>query len=500
MTLLSRVEVQLCMQMLDLKSLCALARCNRSLKKDAESRFALATQGTIVVASHKLAPDRANIALGLLQYHPSINITGPWNTLKRLPDAVIRAAVYLYIQSPLGIAKGLEGMLASMSRLEVLQLFHGPVKSRTVVRLFRALGERERVVGASGLRSLMFSDWRLGMEAVDALAAYVAHTTTLKELILFSCSFKKANLNILADGLVLNRSVATLDFTFSKIGLFSWQPEVALSKILRGCQSLTSLNLFSTAFGGNNQHHQLAALADAIMDGNCKLQSLNVAHNNLTSNGARTLAPMIGKLHNLEIFRNGIWEDGIRAIGDAIKTSKTIIRIDLGNNPGLVGEIESFSLNLAANKSLQVIDLDNCKIDSAMLLHLKAALVGKEELQELSLFSNNIDDSGCQHVAEIIVGCLSLELLHLGNNKIGSVGMRAIASALPQAKNLQQLDLEWNGVVDDASAAVLFAAIHDHPCLSHVLIAEDEYGFHIRELATPVLASLKPGLVQKTGW
>jgi hypothetical protein len=505
MALLSSVEVQLCVQMLDLKSICALAKCNRSLKKDAENRFALATQDPIVVASHKLAPDRANIAAGLLQYHPKIEVKGPWKTLKRLPDAIVCNVVNLDIRNPLGLAKGLEATLISMSRLKVLQLFDRPaVKSSTAVRLFRALGERERVAGATGLRSLKIANWSLGVEAMGALAVYVAGATSLKELVLYGHTYKhkKDNLGILADGFVLNRSIKTLDLKFAPLSWLGWlgrQPEVALSKILRGCPSLTSLNLFGTAFGNDNQHYQLTALVDAVMDDNCNLQSLNFAHCNLDSRSARALAPMIAKVHILDLANNAIGQSGFDAMGEVIKVSKTITHFNLSNNSRIVRGLERFSSNLAVNKSLQVLELDSCMIESFMLLVLKLALVGKVELRELSLYNNHIDNSANQYIAEILVGCPSLEVFQIGKNRIGSLGMRAIAAVLPQAKNLQRLGLEWNGVVDDASAAVLFTAIHGNPSLTYVSIGDEDDEFHIGELATPVLASLKPGIVRKDG-
>jgi hypothetical protein len=153
LSLLSRVEVQLCMRMLDFKSICALAKCNRRLKSDAESRFALATQDRYSIASHNLAPDKVIQAPGLLQYHPQICVWGPWKTLRRLPDAVIANMMHLDIRNHFVDARGLEEVLSSARRLRKLVLYE-PLKSRIAVRLFRALVERERVDGASGLQTL----------------------------------------------------------------------------------------------------------------------------------------------------------------------------------------------------------------------------------------------------------------------------------------------------------------------------------------------------------
>jgi Ran GTPase-activating protein (RanGAP) involved in mRNA processing and transport len=487
------------MQMLDLKSICALAKCNRSLKKDAESRFALATQCTFRVETHMLGSGKANHQVGLLQYHPDINVMGSCETFNEVPDTLIHNLARLGISIPYGHAPGLEEKLTSARRLQQLTLSCAEVSDNNniVTYLFRTLKEREKIDGTTGLRTMTIISKIFGEEDTNELVIYLADASKLVKLTLMCCTFKKESLQILANGIVKSRSIDTLNLGASALGQ---DAELALSKILRGCPSLTSLNLSDTRGGSYNQYYQLEALASAVMDENCNLQSLNIAHNDLIGNAAIAFAPMISKLRTLNLSNNEISNTGIRAIGDALKISKTITDINLSNNLWTAVGMEDilvFLSNLAANKSLQRLGLYGCAIGTAeFLLHLKTALLGKVELRELNLGDNFIDDGDCQHVAEIMTGCHSLEILDLWNNKIGGVGMIAIAAALPQAKNLQQLDLEWNGVVDDASATVLFKAIQDHPRLTRVSIAEDEYGFHIGDLARPVLASLKPDRIQ----
>jgi Ran GTPase-activating protein 1 len=479
--------------MLDLKSLCALARCNRSLKKDAESRFALATQGSFKVESHNLAPDMASRSPGLLQYHPNIHVCGPWKTLKRLPGALIQNVTCLDIHKSLGLAKGFEAMLASTRRLQELTLSCGAVKSSTAVRLFRTLRERERMDGAVGLRTLQLISKTFGREATIELIAYLTDASQLIELSLYGCTFKRDYLHLLADTQVLHGSIRALNLNGSKLGLHS---ELTLSKILRGCPALTTLDLTCTRFGTRSR--EVEALADAILDDNCKLQSLIIFGGTLGCHGASVLAATISKLHKIELGYADILGYGICAIGDAIKTSKTITDIGLSNNTGVASSIEAFSSSILVNKSLQVLDLYNCEIGTSGMSHLKDALVGKVELRELILYRNNIDEMGCYDVAEIMIACPSLKILDLAENKLGRNGVRTIAVALRRAKRLQKLRLNRNGVVDDASTARLFEAIEEHSSLSHVSINKSRWkdGFSIGKLATVVLARLKPDQIQ----
>jgi Ran GTPase-activating protein (RanGAP) involved in mRNA processing and transport len=485
------------MQMLDLKSICALAKCNRSLKKDAGSRFALATQGPFRVETLTLRPERASHQIGLLQYHPDIHIVGSWNSLDRIPAVLIHITAHLDIDMPLFDAPEFEETFISAKRLQYLTISYGDIRNKMMVRLFRMLRKRETMNGISGLRTMTIISKIFGEDdTIEELVSYIVNASQLVKLSLVGCTFEKEALHILANGIVKSGRIKTLNLDDSNLG---HDAELALSKILHSCPSLTSLSLSEARFRGKNKYHRFEAIASAVMDMDCNLQSLNVSDFYITSNA---LVPMISKLHTLDVSNNRILDIGIRAIGDALKISKTITDINLGNNLWTAVGMEDilvFLSNLAANKSLQRLGLYGCDIGEAeFLIHLKAALVGKAELRKLDLGDNSIDDDGCQHVAEILTKCPYLEILDLNVNSIGSIGMRTIAAALPHAKNLQQLDLDWNirVGVDDASSAVLFAAIHDHPSLAKVIIYKSEYGFNIEELAMQVLERLTPDRIE----
>jgi Ran GTPase-activating protein (RanGAP) involved in mRNA processing and transport len=319
-----------------------------------------------------------------------------------------------------------------------------------------------------------------------AFATYVAGASSLETLTLRHCTFKSDELNVFADGLARSRTITALDLNGSSL---DQNPAVPLARILHGCPTLVTLNLSNTLFGVRDG--QLEALADAVMDDSCNLQSLSV-----TGNSSIAFARMIAKLYRIDADSGRISKDGIRAIGEAIGASKTITNISLCETFNMATEMAFFSSSLSANKSLQIIDLYDCDIDALGLLHLKGALVGKEAIRELHLDNNNIGDSGCQHVAEILAGCPSIEVVHLRCNLIGSAGVATITAALPLAKRLQKLRLHGNRFVDDPSAAAFFAAIHVHPCLSSIHISEDEQSFQIGELARPLLEALKPGLIR----
>jgi hypothetical protein len=477
--------------MLDFKSICALAKCNRRLKGDAESRFALATQDQFSIVS--------NVAesAGLLQYHPKIHIKGPWHTFKCLPDAVIRNVVACATGLPIGLAKGkdLEEVLISARRLRKLSLSDGVISDDTVVRLFEVLNERESVAGVSGLQTLHLVNMMFRKETMTALAIYVANTNSLEEFAVRYCTitFEGGCLNNLADGLIKNRTIKSLDLTGSCLK----NPELALSRILRGCPTLHVLNMFSTYTRPSIL--QFGVIVDAILDNNCNLRSLDIGNHRINRNDVVAIAPVITKLCRFEARYTDICDIGLRAIGEAIGASKTITHIDLSNNEELEDNLEIFSSALATNTSMQVLSLNRCRIHAEGLLHLKGALVGKSELRELHLAGNNIDDVGCQYVAEILASCPALEFLNLASNRVRSAGVVAIASALPLAKRLQRIRLDWNEVVDDASSASLFAAAHDHPSLSCIVITASNDRFQIGELARAQLETLKnPDIVKKS--
>jgi hypothetical protein len=478
--------------MLDFKSICALASCNRRLKGDAESRFALATQHPFTLTSYEKTPDKIAGTHGLFQYHPDLQILGFLKSLKMFPYLVLCNVTRLLIPSLSGISEGLEEMFLTSRRLCEFNLVGGELEDGLASRLFGVLSERERIGGVSGLKIFRFSFSKIENEVMIELATYIANTSSLKKLELAHCTFGD-NLHILADGLVRNRSISDLDFFGSS---FSLDSELPLSKILRGCPFLLNLTMFSISSQIESQ--QLETITAAILDDNCNLRYLGIGGNRLSDANVIALAPAIVKLCKLDVSKNyNISNTGQRALGEAIKISNTIIHINLNSCLVGTGFLEIFS-GLAVNKSMQILELSNCKIDTQKLHNLKTALVGKTELKELRLSNNNIDDSGCQHVAEILARCPYLEFLHLGNNSIGSVGVKAIAAVLPQAIHLQRLILGGSKIVDDASASALFTTAHDHPSLFRISIsiADGDDGFHIGELAKHQLRNLKHDLVK----
>jgi Leucine-rich repeat (LRR) protein len=455
------------MRMLDFKSICALARCNRRLKGDAKSRFALATQGIFIIKEISQASQSA----GLLRYHPNVHILGPWDMFKWFPDAIIHNMVSYSVIPPINFSKDadLEEILLSARRLRKLSfsLTYISISAETATRLFKVLIERERVDGVCGLQMLHIDCKLFNRVAIDALVLYVTNSTSLETLTAGYCNFNYRDdfLDKLADGLVKNKNIRSLNLCNCNLGK---NPEVALSKILRGCPNLSNLNLVGTEFGSRDGG-QLAVIAAAIMDDNCKLQSLNIASNQLIYTSGSALTPIMSKISSLNaVFCTNYRINCLRDFGRAIGASKTLTRINFAHNK-IDTEIEAFSAGLALNKSLQVLSLDTCSIGTAELLILKNALVGKSELCELDLSSNSIDDAGCQYVAEILASCPSLQVLELGGNNISSDGVRTIAAAFPFTRSLQKFTIfSLRVVIDDASVSALFDAAHDHPSLTFI--------------------------------
>jgi Ran GTPase-activating protein (RanGAP) involved in mRNA processing and transport len=391
--------------MLDFKSICALAKCNRRLKGDAESRFALATQGQLSISSRTLELCKTVQSIGLLQYHPKIKVWGPLRVLKEVLHVVIDNIVYLDIINP---------------RID-------------------------------------------STDFDDVLASHIMDARLLEELTLPGCTFTNDTLHSLADGLVKNKSIRSIDLRYSYLGQ---NPELALSKILCGCPKLTSLNLSDTGI----RKYLLEVLATIIVDDRCNLQSLNITNNSFweIANNSMAFTSMMSKLSKFKALSCRISKEDLRALGDAIGASKTITEINLGCNCNIAADIETFSTGLALNKSLQVLSMNNCNIGTAKFVILKDALVGKSELLELHLRDNKIDDSGCRYVVELLTGCPSLQVLDLTWNNIESAGIRVITAALPLARNLRKLVLYESSMVDDETSHALLVAVKAHPNLSYI--------------------------------
>jgi len=120
----------------------------------------------------------------------------------------------------------------------------------------------------------------------------------------------------------------------------------------------------------------------------------------------------------LKLSENSIDAKGVMALSDFLKTSKSIVAVDLSLNPNLGDDsMQPIKDMLLVNKSLQVLLLKGTGVSDNGAMHLAAALP-KSGLKKLSLEYNKIGGLGCSKLVDAVDKSPQVQELHLENNQI----------------------------------------------------------------------------------
>lgn len=161
------------------------------------------------------------------------------------------------------------------------------------------------------------------------------------------------------------------------------------------------------------------------------LQSLGLSSCRIGDVGAKTLAKVLLQprtpptLQRVELRHNGIADDGVRAIADALKDGSPLRALDLSWNA--IGTRGGRYLGAALKETS-----------------------GPEGLQELDLGWNGLGARGARALGEGLGSNGALLRLHAPFNAIKDDGCSALAKGLRTNAVLQTLGLEHNGISDGA--------------------------------------------------
>ena len=304
---------------------------------------------------------------------------------------------------------GVEALVLTLpsSKLTSLNLFGTNITDRGVVAL-------AAVLSRCNLRSLDLGDLDICIPGVRSIVKGLQSLTSLS---LQYCCISDIGAQALAEGLINNNSVISLDLTRNNL---TCDGARALAESLSR-SSLTLLNL-----SNNNGISDIGAQALAESLSHSSLTSLNLAGSNISDIGTRDLARSLpsSKLKLLILFGNKISCSGTQALAESLPRSSLT------------------SLNLAYNSisDVGVMDLARCLPSSKLKL--------------LDLHGNKISCSGAQALAEGLVNNSSLTSLALSNNEILDNGACALAKGLQKNNCLVLLDLCGNGISDDGAQAL----------------------------------------------
>ena len=206
----------------------------------------------------------------------------------------------------------------------------------------------------------------------------------------------------------------------------------------------------------SNVEYRVTFLYDCLKEDNT-LQELNLAKNNITTEGAKKIAEAIQAtktLQKLNLYGNKISDDGAVAISDSLKINVSLQELDLTWNNITTEGAKKIAEAIQATKTLQKLNLYGNKISDDGAVAISDSLKINVSLQELDLASNHITTEGAKKIAEAIRATKTLQKLNLRGNEISDDGAVAISDSLKINVSLQELVLAWNHITTEGAKKI----------------------------------------------
>ena len=282
-------------------------------------------------------------------------------------------------------------VVPSMTRLEKLSLGSNPLGSGSAVEVIKALC-------GSGVKELWLHNTGIGEPDCEALCELLKSSHSLQHLDISLNNLSSESVASIITGLSHNSSLAILEIS--------------------------------------NSHFSMAnvdSLASVLKDhSKCTLTKLDLQDCHISSEGGVKLAAALCKnttLKHLDLSRNPIGEhvEGVTAVAEM----------------------------LVENKTLTVLDLQDCHINSEGAVELAAALCKNSTLKHLKLDFNPIGVEGASSMSDMLQHNTSLEVLRLRekpgvylceqlwlyNDPVGEEGVHQLINSLKHNQTLKLLVL-----------------------------------------------------------
>ena len=301
----------------------------------------------------------------------------------------------------------------------------GDTISERCVEFFRALNDSYLKVSEMYVRDL--TD-----QTAENFALGLAESQTLKEMKLSPSFWEKQNIG--STGVVY------------------------IFKSLEYNTSLEELDLSGNSQLAEADSEAVGCAIERMLNVNRTLEVLNLADCEFTSEVVSYFANGLTQNHSVRkviLHSNSIGSTGAVNIFRSLEHNTSLEELDLSGNSQLAGgdsEAVGCAIErmLNVNRTLRVLNLKNCILDTTVVTHTAAGLAHNASLVELNiggnslLFSiNHITSEGWVHLFNALCNNTSLKKLDSSYSYLGMEESVALAEMLSCNKSLTELDLKW---------------------------------------------------------
>ena len=235
---------------------------------------------------------------------------------------------------------------------------------------------------------------------------------------------------------------------------------------LQHCKHLHKLYLINTDLCSDGA----AALAKGLKQCTC-LEELNLIDCSINSEGAVALAAGLTaiSLKALRIQWNSFGYIGALALGNAF----CLETLDMShNNIGSEGT-KCLAMGILECPILSVLALDKNEIGPDGIVELAEGLTCCADLQILSLSHNNVGSEGAAALAQGLKSCNQLQTLILQNCNLSLDGIVTLAESFVYWRQLSTLNLSDNGIILDGAAVVIAGGLQFLNHLQHLYLSNN---------------------------
>ncbi|KAF8942783.1 hypothetical protein BGZ47_006123 [Haplosporangium gracile] len=324
------------------------------------------------------------------------------------------------------------------ANIKVFKLARNAISQQALKYIFEAWKHNQTITVLSLARS------GIDDKTVKYVSKVLAKNETIKELDLSNNRITALGIEILVEGVVYNRALVRLCLQSNNIKRAG---APFLARLLTKNKVLRHLNVGSNGLGSEG----CVMIADAVRF-NRTLNSLSLDMNEMGPKGATAMAAaLVSNRHLTYLYlpHNNIGDQGLAEICESLKRNKSLIALDLelnniGTGQSLVG-MTALGDVLRTNRTLREINLAYNLFSADAVSGLMKGVIVNSTLESINFTNCGISTEGALSIAEVLPSARGLQNLGLTSNPdIAVEGYWALSNNLAKNRSMKGIQLDYN--------------------------------------------------------